>query len=341
MTKMKAMRLYGPNDWRLEEVEVPELEPHELLVKVKAIGVCPSDIKAIRQGRKWALEKLGGPGHEFAGEVVKVGSAVTSFKSGDRVTADLEIRCGNCKYCLSGRDNLCVNAHFKYCAYAEYVITPERQTFKIPERVSYEEAALTEPLSCVYNGNRLANIHPGDWVVILGAGPIGLMHLQLAKNLSNAYVIVSEPNDKRAKVAHDLGADIVVNPFEENLLEIVKDATNGMLADSVIVSVGIPDVMSQALELVGKTGTVMYMAGVYYKADPNIPLNLNKIHYNEINVTGSYSKTLLQFKKTLSLMDLKVVDLRRIISHRFSLEKAFDAIEIAEKQQGLKVIVIP
>lgn len=341
MNKMKAMVLHGPNDWHLEEVEIPPLEPHELLVKVNAIGVCPSDIKAIRQGRKWALEKLGGPGHEFSGEVVKVGANVTSFKPGDRVTADLEIRCGNCKYCLSGRDNLCINAHFKYCAYAEYVITPERQTFKIPESVSYEEAALTEPLSCVYNGNRLANIHPGDWVVILGAGPIGLMHLQLAKNLSNAYVIVSEPNEKRAKIARDLGADITVNPFDENLTEVVKEATGGELANSVIVSVGLPSVMSQALELVGKRGTVMYMAGVYYKADPNIPLNLNKIHYNEINVTGSYSKTLLQFKKTLNLMDLHVVDLKRIISHRFPLEKASEAIEVAEKQKGLKVLVIP
>lgn len=341
--KMIATKLYGPNDIRLEEFDTPTPGPYDVIIKVEVNGICPSGKDAIRHGKNWGPPGLPGhPGHEFSGVVVAVGEKVTKVKEGDRVVAETQIRCGECFYCRIGKPNLCLKRRGTgYFAYAEYLLSHESVTHKFPERVAFEEAAFTEPLACALNGFESLNKRPGGTVVVIGSGPMGLLHMQLAKNAGGAKVIISDLIDNRLKVAKELGAHVTVNPKKEDIAEVIKAETDGLGADNVVVTIASPAVMEEALKLVRKGGTVNYFAGVhsdepvYVKVDPNI------IHYGEVILTGSFDKTPDQFKRALDLIVNGTINVKPLVSHKLPITKLMEGLDIVDQRKGLKVMIYP
>ena len=334
---MKAAVLYGVKDIRIEEWADPKIADDEVLIRIVACGICPSDLRiyiGLREPRKFPIVL----GHEWVGYVVNVGDKVRSFKEGDRVVADWRVVCGRCYYCRRGIFNYCLNLQVNRVqgGFCEYGKAPESNLRIIPSKVAYEEAIFTEPLACCINGITRSNINPGDDVVIIGAGPIGLMHLQLAKHLG-ARVIVSDPIKDRLKVAKNLGADEVVCPAEEDPVDRVKSLTDGRGATAVIVAVGGGAPVKQAIDMAATCGVVNIFAGTYPSTE--IPLDPNLIHYKQLTLTGSRDFTPHHFTTALKLMELGIVKVKPLISHILPLEKIDEGFRIVEKSEGLKVVI--
>ena len=212
--------------------------------------------------------------------------------------------------------------------------------YEIPENLSYEEASLTEPLSACYRGQRKLGIKPGDVVAIIGAGPIGMMHLKLAKAVGAAKVIISEIDERRCKIAEGLGADYVINPMKEDLEKKVLELTNGHGADAVIVAVGVGQAQKDALKIVAKGGRINFFAGLPAGKE-EVLINTNLIHYKQITVLGTSMQTPYEFKKTLDLLVSGVIDVKPLITHRYKLEEGIRAFQTAMKIEGLKVVINP
>ena len=342
--KMKATILHGPNDLRLEEVDIPEIGPNEVLVKVIVDGVCPSGVHAVKRGIKWGPPDAlfpGFPGHEFSGIVIEVGERVSHLKEGDRVVADLIIPCGKCRLCRSGRDNLCPNiGKLGYFSWAEYIKTPGNQTYKFSDSITFEEAAFTEPLSTVLHSVKRANIPYGGNVVIIGSGPMGLLHLQLTKRLFGAYVIMVDLREDRLRIAEHFGADAVFVP-DEKLPQEIERLTDGQKADTVIVTAGSTIAQESALNLVARGGTIILFAGIHLIEKPSIQLDPNFVHYGEVDIRGSSDKTRDEFFRALKLIEHKAVDVKSLITHKFSLEEYKKALEVFDKKEGLKIMIYP
>jgi len=339
---MRATRLYGPNDLRVEEVGVPELGPHEVLIRVRVDGLCPTGVHAVERGVVWGEPGVGFPGHEFAGDVVAVGPHVEGVGVGDRVVGELLIKCGRCYYCRSGRSNLCRNSRWVgYFSWAEYVKTYDYVTYRIPEGVTYEAAAFTEPLSCCLNAVGVANISPGDDVLVIGSGPMGLLIAQLARWARGARVILSDVLDSRLSHARRLGFKDLVNPLREDVQGRVRELTDGLGASAVIVTVGDTRVQEEALGMVRPGGTVVFFAGVHGVRESPVRVNSNFIHYGEVVVTGAFDKTSEQFYRALKLISIGTVDVEALITHRFPLEEVGRAMEVFRGREGLKIMIYP
>lgn len=345
---MRAALLTAPNQMILTEVPTPSAAPGELVLRVRMATICGTDIRIFRGKKTRGVRFPSVIGHEFAGEVVEVGEGVQGFNVGDRVSVDPVIPCHHCTYCQGGMENVCANRTaigYEFDgAFAEYVRIPASavtggHVFKVADGITWEQAALAEPLGCCINGQEHARIGLGDVVVILGAGPIGLMHLQLAKAAGAHRVIVSEPMAHRREIALALGADCVVNPEKEDLLAVVRDLSSGLGADVVIVAIGIPALVNQALTLVRKGGRVNLFAGFAVGDMP--PLDVNLIHYNELFVTGASALTRRHYEKALRLIETGAVKVGELVSHRFPLERIHEALHVAENGLGIKVAIQP
>ena len=346
---MKAARLHGAKDLRLEDIEKPTVGPDEFLVRVKAATVCATDIRMYTFGdSRVKLPRV--LGHEFAGDVEKVGANLrNSLKVGMRVTANPNMYCGRCKYCIAGRHELCDSRYALGIdvdgALAEYLRVPP-EAFKtggvceVPDSLSYEEAALVEPLSCCLHGQEFAQTRVGDIVAVIGAGSIGLMHVALSKAIGASKVIVSEIDDERLREAANFGADCLINPSKEDLASKISEITDGHGADVVIVAVGSPAAQQQALSIAAKGGRINFFGGLPAGREI-VPLNTNLIHYREIFVLGTSSQSIYEFRKTLELVSAGVLDVKRFITHRFPLDETLKAFETASSGVGLKVCVNP
>lgn len=343
--KMKATILYGPDDLRIEEVDVPDVGPHEVLIKVEVDALCPTGIHAVHLGKQWGppgVKIIGMAGHEFSGTVVKVGDAVDNVKVGDRVVADTIIRCGRCYYCKIGKSNLCENKrNLGYLSWAEYIKTVDYQTYKIPDDLTFEEAAFTEPLACVLNGFEMLNAKPGKVAVVIGSGPMGLLHMQMLKYAGGVQVIITDLIEDRLKKAKELGADEVINITKEDPEEKVKELTNGKGADYVVVTVGNTKVQESAMKIVAPLGKVLLYAGVHVHGEPQMVINPNLIHYKEVQLMGSYDKTSEQFQRAINIIAQRIIKVMPLVSHKLPFSKLHEAIEIADKRKGLKVLVYP
>jgi len=346
---MKAVRLHGAKDLRLEDIEKPTVGPDEFLVRVKAATVCATDIRMYTYGdSRVKLPRV--LGHEFAGDVEKVGANLRNhLKVGMRVTANPNMYCGRCKYCIAGRHELCDSRYALGIdvdgALAEYLRVPP-EAFKtggvceVPDSLSYEEAALVEPLSCCLHGQEYAQTRAGDIVAVIGAGPIGLMHVTVSKAIGASKVIVSEIDDERLKEAANFGADCLINPSKEDLASKISEVTDRHGADVVIVAVGSPAAQQQALSIAAKGGRINFFGGLPAGREI-VPLNTNLIHYKEIFVLGTSSQSIYDFRKTLELVGAGVLDVKRFITHRFPLDEALKAFETASSRVSLKVCVNP
>jgi len=339
--KMKAALLYGPEDVRVEEVDTPIPGKGEVLVKVRCVGICQSDLRVIKGVYKnkyfdYGKDSYGLSGHEWSGEVAMLGQGVENLEIGQHVVPEIIIPCDSCRVCRKGMTNLCPNKKNILRGYAEYAVVPAKNLYVVSPEVSFEEAALTEPVAVCLHTNEIINPRPGDNIMIIGSGPMGLLHLQISK-LSGARVIISDILDERLKVAEKLGADLTVNPNKHNLKDEVLKFTDNYGADAVIVSVGGRKAMQDALVCVGIGGKVIEFAGSY--PTESIDLDLNTLHYKMITMTGSYDHLPIHMDRAIRLIEKKVLNVKSIISHTVNFDDLYNGFRLAASKEGLKVIV--
>jgi len=342
---MKAAMLYGIKDLRVENVPKPKLKTGEVLVKVKAATTCGTDLKIFQRGYVEKVIKL--PtifGHEWAGEVAETSENLEWPIKGMRVRAGNSAPCLHCAMCQKGKYNLCENMIWLWGAYAEYIKVPSRMVLvnmqEIPQHVSYEEAAVAEPLACVLHGVEEAGVKLGDTVAIIGAGPIGLLHLLTVKKLGAEKAIVIDLVEERLSFAEKLGADETVNASKTNVVETVRQFTSGYGADVVIEAIGLPATWEQALKLVRKGGTVLEFGGC--PPGTEIRLNAELLHYGEVKVLGTFHTTPLHFRKALDLIASRTIDVRPLITRKMKLEEIKEAFDIlSASKTEIKIAINP
>jgi len=343
--KMRAALLYGVKDLRIQDINRPEVEYGEILVKVKAATTCGTDLKIYQRGYVEGIIKLPTVfGHEWAGDVVEVGEGVPWLKKGMRVRAGNSSPCLRCYMCQRGKFNLCEDMMWLWGAYAEYIRVPARivmlNTQVVPEHVSYEEAAVTEPLACVLHGVEEARVKLGDTVAIIGAGPIGLLHLLTAKKMGAGKVIISDTVDERLQLAQKLGADVTINAKQEDTVEMTKKLTEGYGADVVIEAIGLPATWEQALKMVRKGGKVLEFGGCPPRTE--IKVSTEQLHYGETTVLGAFHTTPAHFKKALNLISSGTINVKPLITSRMKLDELKQAFEtLTTSKTDIKIAIHP
>lgn len=347
---MKAAILQAPNHMALGQAADPVTEPGDLILRVKAATICGTDIRVFR-GRKTAgIRYPSIIGHEFAGEIVASHGpsalATPPFTTGQRVAVCPAIPCGHCPQCLRGQENLCPDLQaIGYeidGAFAEYIRIPARaveigNVHALPDHVSFEEAALIEPLACVLNGQNKVALRQGDTVAILGAGPIGTLHARLARLQGAGRVIVSEPNAARREAALAAGADVVIDPMAGDLRQAIRTETRGQGADVVICAIGIPQLATQAIGLAAKGGRISLFAG-FSKGETGT-LDVNAIHYDELRVTGAFGLSRANFNDALNAIKDQRIDVKSMVTHRYTLNDLDNALKMAESGNAMKVAI--
>ena len=340
---MKVARYYGAGDIRIEDVTLPEAGPGEIVIRIKASGICGSDVMHwYRQGR--------GPvvlGHEIGGEIAAVGEGVTAYKSGDRVGASHHVPCNTCHYCRTGHDTVCDtlrSTNFYPGGFAEFVRLPavnvDRGVYSLPEGMSYEEATFIEPLACVYRGQRIAGMGIHRSVLVMGSGISGLLHVQLARALGASFVAATDVNAYRLDAARRFGADAVIDAGED-VPATFRDINNGRPADIVILTTGAERAIIQALQSVDRGGTVLFFAPA--NKGTSVPLPVNDLFWrNEITLTSSYAANYREHMMSMEIIRQGRVNVRDMITHRLPLEKTAEGFRIVESAgESLKVIITP
>jgi len=356
---MKAQVFYEPNDMRLEDVPIPEIAEDEVLVRVKACGICGSDIAYYFGASSLETPSGKGPlvlGHEYTGEVVKVGAIPESaglFKPGDRVVLDPVQYCNACDVCFRGQMNLCENKAVLGVStdggFAEYSKSKYTAVHPLPEGVSYEHGALTEPLACGTYGIKNLAIEPGNFCVVMGPGPIGLMMVQLAKSSGAGTVALlgAKGDDYRLETGAQLGADVLINVAEEKSPHYVKDAkariselTDGKMANRVIVPTGSVEAMELALEVSGRRSTVVYFGLPGDEAIVRVPALQQILWDKTIRFSWLAPGT---WQTALGALASGLVNVEPLVSHMFKLEELVDALGKVRDRVGnpFKPVVIP
>jgi len=340
---MRAAVLYNIRDLRLEDVPTPEFSTDEVLIKVNATGVCGTDIHIYRGEWKTSMPII--LGHEFSGVIVETGRDVKNLKIGDPVVAEPNILCGSCYFCrMSERNYFCENLKATGVtingAFAEYVKTKAENVYKLTEGFNLDEAALIEPLACCVRGIDQAKVRTGDTVAIVGAGPIGLILLQLVKLAGASMVIQTDMEDARLKLARNLGADHTINVAEEDPVEAVKRLTGGYGVDVAIEAVGSPKAITQAMKATRRGGR-LNIFGVSPE-DAVWEVKPFELYEKELTITTSY-RSPFTFQRAVKIALSGKVKLKPLISHIFRLEEIHRAFEVAEKrlEGAVKVLVKP
>ena len=342
---MKAALLYGVGDLRVENIEKPKVGHGEVLVRVKAATTCGTDLKIFQRGYVSGVIRLPTVfGHEWAGDVVEVGEGVAWLKEGMRVRAGNSSPCLRCRMCQKQQYNLCEDMMWLWGAYAEYIKVPSRivmlNTQRIPAHVSYEEAAVTEPLACVLHGLEKADIKMGDTIAIIGAGPIGLLHLIAAKKMGAGKIIISDLVDERLQLASRLGADETINAKDEDTIEKTKQLTEGYGADVVIEAIGLPATWEQALKMVRKGGTVLEFGGC--PPETQIKVSTEQLHYGETTILGTFHATPAHFKKALNLIASGTLNVKPLVTRKMRLDNIKEAFRIlTTSKSDIKIAIIP
>lgn len=338
---MLAAVFHGKKDLRIEDVKAPLIsKPNEVLIEIKACGICGTDIK-IFNGEIPVNPPLI-LGHECSGEVVEIGEDVKYVRPKDKVVIDPNIPCLTCYYCRNGMENLCKNvASLGYTvdgAFARYVVVPEIALYKIPKDMSFIDATLTEPLACVLSGFNKCQVKPGDTVVVLGMGPIGLLFLQLFKNSNAGRVIVSEVIEERCTLANKFGADYVINPQKEDVIKRVKDLTSGRGADVVVEAIGHPAATKQAIQIARPGGRII-LFGINPE-NAEVSFQPRYVTINELQIVGNYIDY-YTFIPAINLLHARKIDAKMLISHTFPLKDILEAFKVSISGKAIKVVVYP
>ena len=341
---MKALVFHEPGRISVEDVAEPTAGPGEVLLDIAATAICHSDIRVYR-GQKHARPGVI-PGHEIAGTVAEVGSDVAGLSVGDRVVVCPIVACGRCQFCLSGRRHRCSQrrtlGYDEHGGLAEHLLVPASlvslgHLLPVPAGLSLQRAALTEPLACVLNSLETCGAAVGRSLVIVGGGPMGLLHLLLARSMGVGPIIVSEPDAERAEEARRMGATAIVDPQKEELSTTVREHTDGRGADAVVVTAGLPEVLEESLASVRRQGVVSLFAG--FPPDTSVPFDPNTVHYAEIRLTGSQNAPPEMYRRVLQMLP-RLPEVDNITTHRFALEDAVEAYEVRLRNEGLKSMVV-
>jgi len=343
---MMAAVLYGREDLRVENVKVPGVGPGDVLARVRTALTCGTDVKVFRRG--YHARMIVPPalfGHELAGDVVAVGEGVTKFHVGQRIVAANSAPCGECYYCRRGSENLCDDLLFNNGAYAEYIRIPariaERNTYVIPNHVSYQDAALVEPLACVLRGIEETGLRPGDTVAVMGLGPIGLMFVRLA-TVMGARVIAIGRRQSQIENATRLGAErgIIAAEDPDAVLRRVRDLTEGRGVDVSIEAVGRPETWELAARILRRGGVVNFFGGC--PSDTRISLDTRFLHYSEITCTASFHHTPAQIRKALDFVSRGVITARDFVNRVEPLTNLLEVMRHLMSHNGhLKTAIIP
>lgn len=338
---MKAASFHGIGDVRCEEMDTPRIGDGEVLMKVRVCGLCGTDVSKMRGGTVAEPAVLG---HEVAGDVAEVGKDVEGVEVGERIIVTHHLPCFVCRYCRHGSYSQCET--FKKMniipgGFAEYVriLQPavEKSVMKIPANLSYEEACFAETIGCCLRALERCGIRSGDSVMVVGAGPVGLLHLQLVRNLGAGQVIVSDLVDFRLDMASKLGADIVINSAKDDVERVVYEKTGGG-ADVVIVSVGNVDALRQSLKLVSRGGKVLFFAGC--PPDSVLSFDPDLVYHSEVTLLGSYSSTPVEQRTALGLVEKGSIRVKEMITHRFRLHELSEAVALAvQARDSLKIVI--
>lgn len=339
---MKSAVFYGKHNLKVEESAMPKVGAQDVLIQVKACGVCGTDVH-IYEGDKGAAEVTPPTilGHEFAGIVAEVGSEVTNVKVGDRVCIDPNCYCGKCDFCRNGIAHYCtdmigygttVNGGF-----AEYCSVNERQVYKLGNNTTFEQGAMTEPVACCLHGIDMCNITPGSSVVVIGGGMIGLLMLQLARLAGAARTALLEPVESKRAVAKQLGADVCIDPIYEDVKTALA-AAGIMWVNTVIECVGRTSTIEQAIDIVGSKGTVM-MFGLT-KPDDTISLKPFEVFQKEIELKASFINPYTQ-KRALELIDSGRLDVSSMVYAVAGLDELEDILSKPELRANGKYIISP
>jgi L-iditol 2-dehydrogenase len=330
-----------PGKIDLREMVVPEPSHGEVLIKIKAALTCGTDLKAFQRGHP-VIPMPGVFGHEFSGIVAKAGRGVKKFKEGDEIMAVHSAPCLECPYCRKRRYNLCANIMKTKVlgAFAEYILLPshivKQNVFLKPKKLSFEEAAFLEPLSCVVHGIESIRVKEKDTALVIGAGPIGLLHLLFLKK-KGANVTVMDKHMKKLGTARDLGADYTVMATRENLnLKNVKDFLG---FDHVFECTGIPEVWEDSVNYVSKGGTVILFGGC--KSGTKITYDAGRLHYDEITIKGIFHFSPSDVKKAYNLLCEGKLAVSKLISGRYPLRQTQKAFDRLSKGIGIKYAIIP
>lgn len=337
---MKAAVFYGKEDLRIEDIGMPAVGDGDVLLKVHACGICGTDLH-IFDGDEGAAPTPAGTvlGHEFAGEVIAVGKNVACVQPGDRVCVDPNKLCNTCDYCREGVGHFCENmigiGTTVNGGFAEYCCVPQSQVYKFSDRITYEQAAMTEPVACCLHGIEMCDITPGATVVVIGGGMIGLLMLQLAKLNGASTLVMLEPIAEKREIAKTLGADIVIDPLTQDAEKVLKE--NGISrVNTVIECVGKTSTIKQAISIAGKKSTVM-MFGLT-KPNDEISIKPFEIFKKEITLRASYINPYTQ-KRALSLIDSGRIDVASMIHRTISVDELPGLLSAKKDRAAGKYIV--
>jgi 2-desacetyl-2-hydroxyethyl bacteriochlorophyllide A dehydrogenase len=346
---MKAIRFLGPDEIEYTNVAEPVIQSDEVLIKIMAVGICGTDLELLSGEMPYIKKGLTTypliPGHEWSGQVEKIGRDVTKFKVGDRVTGDVSIGCGNCVMCMTGRFNLCPNrkvvgSYRNYNgAFSEYIKLPFRHVYLLPDHISYEEAALIEPAATAAYGVMRARISYGDTVLVIGDGPIGLLSVQSAilSGASSVYLIGSW--DEKLEIGKTMGADFTMNYRNDDNLEILLEKTRHIGVDIVIETSGSADAFNFGLRAIKPGGKVVLLS-IYSSSE--FMAEVNTIVSKDAEVIGVLASC-NSFEPTIELMKAGKIDVKPLITHKFPLSQADEAIQMMKSKSEfrIKVLLIP
>lgn len=344
--QMTAAVLYGKEQLRIERVNIPTLAPGDVLVRVKTALTCGTDVKVFRRGyHAMMIQPPALFGHELAGDIVAMGEAVRGFAIGDRVVAANSAPCGECFHCRRQQENLCDDLLFNNGAYAEYIRIPERivrkNMHRIPEHLSYQDAALVEPLSCVMRGLEETGVQPADNVVVIGLGPIGTMFVRLATTVYKARVIAVGRRQHQLDRAARLGAaETVLNDGSGDPVAAVRGITGGRGADVVIEAVGLPEVWQLAVRLLRRGGVVNFFGGC--PSGSEVAVDTELLHYSELTLKASFHHTPALVRKALEAVSGGYVTARDFVNRVEPLSNLLEVMQHLMSHNGhLKTAIIP
>jgi L-iditol 2-dehydrogenase len=345
MTLMNAALLYAPGDLRFERIPVPRPGPNDVLVKVQAALTCATDIKTYQRGHPKMITFYPSTfGHEFSGDIVEVGDEVSRFKVGMRVVCCNAVPCHECYFCKMGRHNLCEDLLVLNGSYAEYIVIPKRMVrynlLELPAHMTYQEAALAEPMGTVVHGNHAADIQAGDTVAVLGMGPLGLMHVRLA-HLRGARVIAVGKGEDRLSKARQFGANEIVDiSVVDDKVAAVKDLTEGGRGAAVVIeAVGKPEAWTEAVRMVRQAGSVVFYGGC--ARGTTLTVDTGLLHYGELKLIGVFHQTPQDFKRGFDLLANRLVDGREFVSETLALDSLLEAFERVKSLRAIKVGIDP
>lgn len=340
MAFMKVAMYYRNDDVRIEEMPVPAIEDDELLVEMRACGICGSDVL------EWYRVKSAPRvlGHEMTGEIVEVGDAVEGFQVGDRVFVSHHVPCNDCRFCRAGQHTLCRTLHsttFYPGGFSQFIRIPalnvSHGTFTLPDSVSYAVGTFIEPLGCVVRGLRRAGFSRGQSVLVMGSGIAGLLHVKLLRAMGASTIAVTDISEWRLKKAADMGADLALHAGQD-VVEQVRELNQGRLPDLVVTCTGALPAVKQALQVAGRGSTLLFFAPT--EPEATVPFPLFDLWNRQVTMVSTYAAAPGDIREAIDLLHSGTIEVEDMITHRLPLEEAQRGFSlVARAQDSLKVIL--